>query len=161
MLRDRNLVPFSHQHQHALALCVRLQRGLGQDAGAAALARWQGEVERQFQQEIRFHFEAEETILFPAASAFDELKLLVQELMVEHSVLRMYMQKAAERKLGREGLQGFAEVLSGHVHKEEQQLFEGCQRLLREERLVEIGAAVAQYFRAQGVPAAAADEIRT
>ena len=28
MLRDRNLIPLSHQHQHALALCVRLDRGL-------------------------------------------------------------------------------------------------------------------------------------
>ena len=28
MLRDRNLIPLSHQHQHALALCVRLDRAL-------------------------------------------------------------------------------------------------------------------------------------
>ncbi len=153
MLRDKNLIPFSHQHQHALALCVRLQRGLGQDSGSPALAHWQGEVQQLFEQEIRFHFEAEETILFPAASAFDELKLLVQELMVEHSILRMYARKAAERKLGREGLQGFAEILSGHVHKEEQQLFEGCQRLLSAERLTEIGAATAEYFREIGLSA--------
>ena len=28
MLRDRNLIPLSRQHQHALALCVRLDRDL-------------------------------------------------------------------------------------------------------------------------------------
>ena len=26
MLRDKNLVPLSRQHQHALALCVRINR---------------------------------------------------------------------------------------------------------------------------------------
>jgi len=28
MLRDKNLVPLSHQHQHYLALCVRLDRAI-------------------------------------------------------------------------------------------------------------------------------------
>ncbi len=151
MRRNRNLIALSHQHQHALALCVRLQRGLEEDAGTIALAHWQDEVRQLFQQEIRFHFTAEESILFPAASAFDELKLLVQQLMVEHSVLRMYAQKAADRELGREGLEGFAEILSRHVRKEEEQLFEGCQRLMSEEQLMEAGAALAQYFRGQGL----------
>ena len=28
MLRDRNLIPLSHQYQHALALCVPIERAL-------------------------------------------------------------------------------------------------------------------------------------
>ena len=28
MLRDNNLIPLSHQHQHALALCVQIDRAL-------------------------------------------------------------------------------------------------------------------------------------
>ncbi|MFB3814477.1 MAG: hemerythrin domain-containing protein [Terriglobales bacterium] len=147
MLRDRNLIPLSHHHQHALALCVRLERGLKQRGDAAALAQWQAEIAQQFEAELRFHFEAEETIVFPAASRLDKLKLLVQDFMVEHRILRMYAQKAADRQLGRDGLEGFAEVLSRHVRKEERQLFEECQRLLTPPELQRIGSELQTYFQ--------------
>ncbi len=65
MLRDKNLIPLSHQHQRALALCVRIDRA--QPIPDADLEAWQAEIEQQFAQEIRIHFSAEESVLFPAA----------------------------------------------------------------------------------------------
>jgi hemerythrin-like domain-containing protein len=82
MLRDPSLIPLSHQHQHALALCVRLQRAL--QAGAADPGVWQAEVCQLYADEVRFHFLAEEKVLFPAARQFSELAALVEELSVEH-----------------------------------------------------------------------------
>ena len=57
MLRDKNLVPLSHQHQHALALCVRLDRALL--AGPVDPAPWQAEIQQIVEQEIVIHFAAE------------------------------------------------------------------------------------------------------
>ena len=65
MLRDPSLIPLSRQHQHALALCVRIDRAL--EASGFDLKTWQEEVEQHFAQEIQFHFAAEEQVLFPKA----------------------------------------------------------------------------------------------
>jgi len=50
MLRDKALIPLSHQHQHCLALCVRLDRAL--QAGEVDLEAWQAEIQQIFEQEI-------------------------------------------------------------------------------------------------------------
>ena len=63
MLRDKSLIPLSHQHQHALALCVRLERSL--QAGAADLDAWQAEVARIFADEITYHFRGGRKSAFP------------------------------------------------------------------------------------------------
>ena len=75
MLRDKNLVPLSRQHQHALALCVRVDRAL--QAGEVELEAWQAELQQIFESEIGVHFVAEEKDLFPAAANFAELRGLV------------------------------------------------------------------------------------
>ena len=142
MLRDPSLVPLSRQHQHALALCVRIRR-----AGLSTLEErhaWQAEIEQHFQYEIQHHFAAEEAHIFPEARAIPELSPLVDELVTEHAQLRAEFSQAAARMLDAAGLRRFAETLSGHIRKEEGLLFEGMQRKLPAEKMHEIGARVAQ-----------------
>ena len=86
MLRDKSLIPLSHQHQHALALCVRIDRA--QPIPPTDLRAWQEEMERDFAQEITIHFAAEESALFPAARQFPELIPLLEELTADHAALR-------------------------------------------------------------------------
>ncbi len=57
MLRDKNLVPLSRQHQHALAMCVRIDRASLADLENQA---WQVELQQIFEGEISVHFAAEE-----------------------------------------------------------------------------------------------------
>jgi hemerythrin-like domain-containing protein len=140
MLRDKNLIPLSHQHQHALALCVRLDRALL--AGEVDLEAWQAEIQQIFEQEIAMHFAAEEKELFPAAARFDEMRSLVQELQAEHAVLRDFFSRAAGRTLDVASLRAFAETLSGHIRKEERQLFEGMQSRMTSDELAAAGAAL-------------------
>src|SRR6266851_1036571 len=102
MLRDKALVPLSRQHQHALALCVRIDRA--QPKAEADLEFWQAEITGYFQQEIRIHFAAEELILFPVAGKFSELKSLVEELSGEHTMLREDFVQAEARSLSVEGV---------------------------------------------------------
>jgi hemerythrin-like domain-containing protein len=141
MLRDPSLIPLSRQHQHALALCVRIERAL--QAGAADLDAWQLEVHEQYVNEVQFHFAAEEKALFPAARRFLELAALVEELCGEHEQLREHFVRSGQGTMNRGELGLFAKLLSGHIRKEERQLFEGLQKQLREEELKSLGDELA------------------
>ena len=137
MLRDPALIPLSRQHQHALALCVRIDRSL--KAGIAEVDVWQPEIEEQFQQEIRYHFDAEESVLFPIAERTEDLITLTSELRAEHVALRRYFALAAARAMSIVDLHEFSETLTRHIRKEERELFERLQRILTPEELVELG----------------------
>jgi hemerythrin-like domain-containing protein len=137
MLRDKNLIPLSHQHQHVLALCVRIDRA--QPIPAADLPGWQAEIEQYFEQEITIHFAAEEAVLFPAARHFPELAPLVEELVGEHSILRENFSQAEKRGMSAETLSAFAQQLSAHIRKEERQLFERLQQLMTRAELATLG----------------------
>jgi hemerythrin-like domain-containing protein len=145
MLRDKNLIPLSHQHRRALALCVRIGRSL--DAGEADVNAWQQEIAQHYTQDIRFHFAAEEQILFPAAARFPELEPLVKELLQEHGNLRVIFGQAADRKMGQPELGQFANLLSSHIRKEERQLFEEMQKRMTAEDMGELGKRLGQCLQ--------------
>ena len=145
MLRDKNLIPISRQHQHALALCVRLDRAIR--AGEIDLEAWQAEIQQQFESEIAVHFAAEEAILFPAAANFTDLQALIEELLADHAVLRDYFARAAARDLNSQSLADFGEKLAQHIRKEERQLFEGMQRMMNSPELDALGAALDEALK--------------
>jgi hemerythrin-like domain-containing protein len=137
MLRDPSLILLSRQHQHALALCVRLEKAL--QAGSVDLNGWQQEIGQHYAQEIGVHFEAEEKLLFPAASRLEELKPLVEDLRAEHRRLRKIFGRAGKHELNESALRKFAALLSGHIRKEERQLFEALQKRMQAEELNSLG----------------------
>src|ERR1700728_3082390 len=102
MLRDKSLIPLSHQHQQALALCVRIDRA--QPIVDADLEAWQAEIEQHFEQEIKIHFSAEEQVLFPAARHLPELVSLVEELIGDHASLRECFSQAEARLMSMDNL---------------------------------------------------------
>ena len=146
MLRDRNLVPLSHQHQHVLALCVRLDRAL--QAGPIDLETWQAEIEGAFEHEICIHFAAEEKVLFPVAERVPDLRETIEELRAEHELLRGMFKRAAERELDTRTLGEFVHTLAHHIRKEERQLFEGMQGFMTPEQLSALGVALGEELAA-------------
>jgi hemerythrin-like domain-containing protein len=140
MLRDKNLIPLSRQHQHALALCVRINRA--QPIAAGDLSAWQAEMVKLFEQEIKIHFAAEEHVLFPVARRFAELTSLVDEFANEHDLLRQQFSKAESRRLSGEDLPQFARRLSDHIRKEERMMFERLQALLSLDEMAKLGLAL-------------------
>ncbi|HET9698341.1 MAG TPA: hemerythrin domain-containing protein [Terriglobales bacterium] len=157
MLRDPALVPLSHQHQHALALCVRIGKAFEQSGETPDVHPWELEIVKQFDEEIAFHFLAEEKHLFPLASQFEELWTLIDELRIEHTLLRRNVEKARARNFTVTDLQVFTASLSEHIHKEERQLFESLQRLLPADQLKSAGSAVASFLQQNGAISATPD----
>jgi iron-sulfur cluster repair protein YtfE (RIC family) len=145
MLRDKSLIPLSHQHQRALALCVRIDRA--QPVPVTDLEAWQAEIEQHFEQEIKTHFSAEERVLFPAARGFPELVPLVDELVADHAALRESFSNAARRGMSAEDLQSFAQRLSAHIRREERLLFEGLQQAMNVEELKLLGVQLEEALK--------------
>ena len=137
MLRDKSLVPLSHQHQRALALCVRMDRAF--QTGDLDLEAWQAEIQEQFEHEVEFHLAAEEKRVFPVAARLPELHSLVKDLLAEHAVLREFFARAVARTLDATSLESYAEILVTHIRKEERQLFERLQKLMNQEELAALG----------------------
>ena len=141
MLRDPSLVPLSRQHQHALALCVRIERAHISDA---ELAVWCEEIERHFAQEIRDHFAAEEAVVFPVARRVEALEPVINELTAEHVRLRKDFERARAGTMSVEQVREFARQLAEHVRKEERQLFEGMQAHLTPAEMEGVGRKLAE-----------------
>jgi hemerythrin-like domain-containing protein len=146
MLRDKNLIPLSHQHQHVLALCVRLDRAL--QAGEVDREAWQAEIQQIFEQEVAIHFAAEEKELFPVAQKYAGMNPLVRELIEEHGILREFFARASRRDLQSAHLELFVHTLAQHVRKEERQLFEGLQQVMSAGELSAVGAALNEALKA-------------
>lgn len=146
MLRDKSLIPLSRQHQHALALCVRIDRAL--PIAESDLPAWQSEITKHFRTEIRTHFVAEEQFVFPAARSFSEMSVVVEELLSDHTWLRERFARAEEQELSGAEITEFARALSKHIRKEEQLLFEPLQQLMTAEQLALMGKQL--QFALQG-----------
>jgi hemerythrin-like domain-containing protein len=142
MLRNKNLIPLSHQHQHALALCVRIERA--SPVAAADLDAWQAEIEQLCKAEIEIHFAAEEQIVFPVANKLTGLNSLVDELLDDHVALRRNFRLAESRQMTANDLLLFSQRFAGHIRKEERRLFERMQQLMSTEELNALGSRLAQ-----------------
>jgi hemerythrin-like domain-containing protein len=146
MLRNKNLVPLSHQHQHALALCVRIERA--SPVAGADLDAWQAEIEHLCKAEIEIHFAAEEQIIFPVARKLGDLDFLLDELVADHAALRQDFALAQSRAMSKNDLLSFAMRFATHIRKEERQLFERMQQLMSMEELDDLGIQIAKALKA-------------
>jgi hemerythrin-like domain-containing protein len=145
MLRNKNLIPLSHQHQRALALCVRIERA--SPIIDADVNTWQSEIALHWQSEIAIHFAAEEQVVFPAACIFSELVPLVEELLADHAALRLTFAQATSSRMSGASLTAFAHSLSMHIRKEERQLFEQLQKLLNQEEFSRLGRKLEEALK--------------
>ncbi len=149
MLRDASLIPLSHQHQHGLALCVLIDRGLRADASDAKASELHDKLAAMVEIELVHHFEVEEAVLFPAVREAIETPQLIDELIAQHRELENLVQRlqpasgAARVALLRE----FGVLLSDHIRTEERRLFEEIQAKLTSEQLTEVGRKIDQSLR--------------
>lgn len=145
MQRDKALIPLSQQHHDALALCVYIERAAR--TGHLDLDHWNREVAAAWEREIRWHFQSEEEIVFPAAQAVAELQPLIGELLLDHKQLRETFAAAEQNRLTQDQLLGFRQLLHDHVRKEERRLFEMMQLKLPADVMKKMGAELDDFFQ--------------
>lgn len=137
MLRDPSLIPLSHQHHNGLALCVLTRRSLAGDASPENVAKLARRAIERFELEIVNHFEIEEQVLFPACGPLP----IVRELIAEHRALEALiaeLRAAASAAV----LERFCALLSAHIRREENELFEQVQRALPRDVLDRLGGEI-------------------
>lgn len=137
MLRDPSLIPLSHQHHNALALCVLLRRSLAADSSEESVARAARRIVDRYEIELANHFEIEEEVLFPLCGDHP----LVARLIGEHRAIEAMvgqLRSAPSSAL----IEKFCELLPAHVRREESQLFEEAQRTLARDVLDRAGVEI-------------------
>lgn len=137
MLRDPSLIPLSHQHHNGLAMCVLTRRSLAEDSSAENIGRLAKRIIDRYELELVNHFEIEEQVLFPACGKLP----IIGELLADH--------RAIEALVGQLGsgpsvelLEQFCALLSTHIRREENELFEEIQRTLTREELDLAGSEI-------------------
>jgi len=137
MLRDRALIPLSHQHHNGLALGVLTRRALAADSSAENVAKLAQKIIDRYEIELVNHFEIEEQVLFPACGDLPIVKELVEEhRKMESLVGRLRSEPSAAL------LEEFCALLSRHIRREENEFFEEVQRVLGREALDHLGAEI-------------------
>ena len=137
MLRDPSLIPLSHQHHNGLALCVMTRRSLAQDSSAPNIAKLARRAIDRYEVELVNHFEIEEQVLFPLCGPME----LIEVLLAEHRALEAMI--GLLRIAPTAGLlEQFCQLLSTHIRREENELFEQIQRSLPRDVLDRAGAEI-------------------
>ena len=137
MLRDPSLIPLSHQHQHGLAFCVLTRRSVAADPSAANVAALAQKAVDRYEVELANHFEIEEQVLFPACAP----NPLVAGLLAEHRRLEALV--AQLRSMPSAGvLEEFCALLTSHIRREENDLFQQVQASLPREVLDALGVQI-------------------
>jgi hemerythrin-like domain-containing protein len=139
MLRDPALIPLSHQHHNGLALCVLTRRSLAADGSQENVAKLARRIVDRYEIELVNHFEIEEQVLFPVCGPLP----IIPELLAEHRAVESLVAQlrgAPSPAL----LEQFCELLSTHIRKEENELFEQVQRSLPRRILDDTGREIDQ-----------------
>jgi hemerythrin-like domain-containing protein len=144
MLRDPSLIPLSHQHQHGLALCVRIERTLRDDRSPERSAELARRVADIYDVELRNHFDVEERLLFPVICEHLGPLPLVETLQAEHRKLEALVERVrtADDAARSAALADFSTALAAHIRTEERELFEDIQKRLSPEVLSSLGQAI-------------------
>jgi hemerythrin-like domain-containing protein len=137
MLRDPSLIPLSQQHHNGLALCVLTRRALAEDSSPENVAKQARRVIDRYELELANHFEIEEEVLFPACGPMP----IVSDLLGEHRALEALI--AELRSTPSAGLlEQFCALLSKHIRREENELFQQVQAVLPRQVLDRLGGEI-------------------
>jgi hemerythrin-like domain-containing protein len=137
MLRDSSLIPLSHQHHNGLALCVMTRRSMAQDSTPENLAKLARRIVDRFELELINHFEIEEQVLFPACGPLP----IIAELIREHREIEAIVSEVRTAPAP-ETLESFCALLSRHIRREENELFQEIQRTLPPDELQRLGREI-------------------
>jgi hemerythrin-like domain-containing protein len=137
MLRDASLIPLSHQHHNALALCVLMRRALAEDASVLSVAEQAKKAIDRYELELTNHFDIEEQVLFPECPPMQ----LIPELIADHRRIEALVATLLKAPTA-DALERFCVLLVAHIRREEGDLFQQIQETLSRADLDRIGSEI-------------------
>jgi iron-sulfur cluster repair protein YtfE (RIC family) len=143
--RHDSLIPLSHDHHHALVLCLHIHRGLEkQHEDETWLTAITEEAIGFYESDLTPHFKLEEEVLFPAMQNFSEAAELIEELINEHRRLENFIERLRQMNIDglEETLTQLADLLKSHIRKEENILFPIYEKLMAKELADKIGQEI-------------------
>jgi hemerythrin-like domain-containing protein len=137
MKRHQQLQPLSRQHHNGLLMALLIKKGLTKKAAVVIINDF---IVKGWEEELRDHFEMEETVLLPALRNKPVDPLLIEQLLAEHAKIRSLVTMAEANKTTAEDLQLFSSILEKHIRFEEKQFFPMAEEALSEEELLTLGS---------------------
>ena len=142
MLRDPSLIPLSQQHHNGLVLCILTRRALAEDGSPENVAKQARRVIDRYELELANHFEIEEQVLFPECGPMP----IISELLGEHRAMEALVARLRAGSLSGGPsaglLEEFCALLSQHIRREENELFQQVQAVLPREVLDRLGGEI-------------------
>ena len=137
MLRDPSLIPLSRQHHNGLALCVLTRRALAEDGSLENVAKQARRAIDRYELELANHFEIEEQVLFPECGPMP----VISDLLGEHRAMEAFI---AELRTAPSAalLEQFCALLSKHIRREENELYQQVQAVLPRDVLDRLGCEI-------------------
>lgn len=143
MKRHQSLFPLSHDHQHGLALALKLKypKKPFSSSGEEEISSLKSELANKYENVLRKHFRKEEQYLVPG---FEDNNLMIRMLYEHKKLVGLYDKIindtegwTQEQQRGKMNL--FGELLDLHIRFEERELFPMIEKSLNEEQLEELG----------------------
>jgi len=126
--RTKQLAPLSREHHDALVFLLRLKQGLKNGTASSLISDY---VKWFWTNNLKHHFEQEETLLLPALNEGDEM---ATRLKSEHQTIRSLVSKT----LNETDTALLSELLNAHIRFEERELFPYIEKKLSMAQLNEI-----------------------
>lgn len=153
MKRSQELAPLSREHLSALILVYCLKHGKSSNPRypwPTDPLEQRDKVLQMWQDELHWHFEAEESCLFDPLEPLlsPELQAVSQTLRAEHQQMRtliLGLQQGNASEIA-EALSQLGGILETHIKKEEQVYFAGLEREVPAETLLRAGKALLTFY---------------
>lgn len=154
MKRHASLTLLSRDHHKVLLMAHQVRQGkLGESR-----SHWEGDRELQrdqildyFDTQLRYHFEAEEEVLFPLAEQHLPQKEQITSLLRKqhHQVRNLVSELRTVKGVQLENLLlRMAHVLEEHIRKEERVFFKQIEERIPKESLARCGEQIESYLQA-------------
>lgn len=129
MKRHKSLIPLSQDHHNGLMLAQLIKNGAPNYKGLPVDIEGKiNFVNKSWEKELKFHFQNEEKILFPAIiGKSQEIDNLVEDLKKEHEQIRILISKLSNQENREDILDKLGKLLEKHIRKEERVLFQKLQ----------------------------------
>lgn len=124
MKRHIALQPLSREHHDALLLAQLLRNDVPDYAGLPSGNREKAiYATKIFQETLVRHFEKEETIFNQSKGLLQDIDILIEEIIAEHTTLIRLFHELVPATVSSEQLHSLGQLLNTHIRKEERVLF--------------------------------------